>query len=62
MQNRISFGLPTYLTPKLVQLCKDVTIDTIFQAHWLQKVYGMVILKNQRVIGKMQKCPSVNID
>lgn len=26
-QNRISFGLPTYLTPKLVQLCKDVTID-----------------------------------
>lgn len=27
MQNRISFGLPTYLTPKLVQLCKDVTID-----------------------------------
>ena len=25
-QNRISFGLPNYLTPKLVQLCKDVTI------------------------------------
>ena len=57
--------LPMHLTPRLVQLYKDVSIGNralnkvnfSCPSATYEKVDGLVISKNRSVISKMQNCP-----